>query len=103
MRSSPKFYSFIAQVVGTPELSRGQLERLHQLGAKVGLSRREVHAALAAQAEPRKRVLPGWLLALVITFAIMATLVGVWAVVYVSNRGYIPGTLYAALSSHDFD
>lgn len=104
MRTTPKLYSFVAQLAGKPELSRGQLERLHHLGAEVGLSRQEVHAALAAQVEPKKRGLQGWLLALLITLAVVAAVsFGAWALGYPRYPTYIPGTLYSALNPHDFD
>jgi hypothetical protein len=104
LRAPPKFYGFVAQLVGRPELSRGQLERLQRLGAKVGLGRDEVHTALAAQAEPRKRQLQGRLLVLVVTLAALATILfAAWALGYFRYPTYIPGTLYSALNPHDFE
>ncbi len=111
LHGHPSFYRLIARAVGASTLSEEQLQRLHHLGALVGLEPVEVQKALAASSE-KPSGFPGWLKWFVVSLGIIAGVTigafGIWYFWYLYMHsgpwpGYMPGTLYGALGPRDFE
>lgn len=107
LHSHPSIYRLFARAVGASSLSEEQLQRLHHLGALVGLEPTEVQKALVSSEKPSG--FPSWLKWFVVSLGIIAGVtIGAFVYWYLYMHsgpwpGYIPGTLYGALGPRDFE